>query len=165
MSARRSTRSKTACATIRNSASARPFVEEVVDALRGLGADAGHLLEVGERCAFDRLERPEVMQQRTLARRADAGDLLQAGVSNVALALLPMRADREAMRLVAQPLDEIQNRIARRQPERFAAGHVERLAAGVAVGPLGDADQRHTSRAEPGEDLARRVELADAAVD
>ena len=47
-----------------------------------------------------------------------------------------MRADGEAMRLVAQPLQEIQHRIARLEREGRLAGHEEALAAGVAVGPL-----------------------------
>ena len=90
------------------------LVEEIVDLARGLGVDAGHLGEIGGGGALDRLERAEMLQQRALARRADAGDFLQAGLADVALAPRAVRADREAMRLVAQPLDEIEHRIARR---------------------------------------------------
>ena len=76
------------------------------------------LRQIGERGALDRLQRAEMMQQRALARRADAGDFLQAGLADVLLAARAVRADGEAMRLVAQPLDEIEHRIARRQLER-----------------------------------------------
>ena len=65
----------------------------------------------------------------------------------------PVRADGEAVRLVAQPLHEIEHRVARLQHERLAAGHEEGLAAGVAVRPLGDADERQVGDAELGERL------------
>src|SRR5712691_232974 len=97
-------------------------VEEIVDLAPDLRVDAGDLLEVGNGGALDRPEGAEVAQQRALARRADAGDFLQAGLAQVALAFLPMRADREPMRLVAQPLDEVEHRIARLELERGAAG-------------------------------------------
>ena len=62
-----------------------------------------------------------------------------------------VRADGEAVGLVAQALDEIEHRVARLEHERLAAGPVERLAAGVAVRPLGDADERQVGDAELGE--------------
>ena len=46
-----------------------------------------------------------------------------------------------------------------------AAGHVEGLAAGVAVRPLGDADERQVGDAEFGEHRLGGRELALAAVD
>jgi hypothetical protein len=42
-----------------------------------------------------------VPQQRAFARRPDAGDFLQAALAQPAAAPLPMRSDRETMRLVA----------------------------------------------------------------
>ena len=60
---------------------------------------------------------PKWMQQRAFARRSDAGDLLQAGLAHVARATRPVRADGETMGLIAQPLDEIEHRVARRQLE------------------------------------------------
>ena len=76
-----------------------------------------------------------------------------------------MRADGEAMRLVAQALQEIEHRIARLEREGRLARHEEALAAGVAVGPLGDADDGDVLQAELGQHLARHLELALAAVD
>ena len=57
-------------------------------------------------------------------------------------------ADRETVRLVAQPLQEVEDRVARIERERRPAGHEEALAAGVAVRPLGDADDRNIGDAE-----------------
>src|SRR5690242_19211002 len=57
-------------------------VEEIVDLARRFGADPGDLGEVGRRGALDRLERAEMLQERALAGRADAGDFLQAGLAD-----------------------------------------------------------------------------------
>ncbi len=65
-----------------------------------------------------------------------------------------VRADREAVRLVAQPLHEIQHGVARLQLERLARGHEEGLAAGIALRPLGDGDDGNVGDAERGERLA-----------
>ena len=97
--------------------SCRSFVKEVVDSPRRFGADTIHLHQVGDGGALNRLKRPEVMQQSPFPGWADARDLLQAGLTQVTHAAGPMGADRKSMRLVAQPLDEIQDRIARRQFE------------------------------------------------
>ena len=58
-----------------------------------------------------------MVQQRALAGRADAGDLVERVLDQFAFALGPVRADREAVRFVAQPLHEIERGIARRQLE------------------------------------------------
>src|SRR4029078_7908623 len=72
-------------------ASCRPrssgaLVEKIVDLACGLRADPGHFGQIGERRALDRLERPEMMQQRALARGADAGDFLQPSLPDIAAA-------------------------------------------------------------------------------
>src|SRR5262249_29803796 len=119
----------------------------------------------GDGGAFDRLERPEVAQERPLAGRADARNLLQAGFANVAFPALPVRADREAMRLVPQPLDEIEHRVSRLEQEGLAPAHEEGLAPGVALRTLGDGDKRQIAKPELLERLAGGVELAEPAVD
>src|SRR4051812_49009849 len=53
------------------------FVKKVVNFARSLRADAGDLGEIAGRGAFDGLERAEVLQQRALAGRANAGNFLQ----------------------------------------------------------------------------------------
>ena len=102
---------------------------------------------------------PKCMQQRALAARPDAGDLVERIAHHLLLAPRPVRADGEAMRLVAQALDEIEHRIAHRQAEGLAAAHEEALAAGLAVLALGDADGRDAVRRC--RDLSRIVRTAD----
>src|SRR5580658_3609171 len=121
----------------------RPLVEKFVNPPRRFGADAFDLHQVGDRGALDGFERAEVVQQRAFARRSDAGDLLQAGLAHIARAARPVRADGKTMGLVAQPLDEIEHRVARRQLERVAAREEEGFAAGVAVRPLGNGGKRN----------------------
>src|SRR5215207_1495740 len=106
-----------------------------------------------------------MMKERALSRRSYAGDFLQAAFANVALAPRAMRADGESVRLVAQPFDEIEQGIARRQPERLAAGDEKSLAAGVAVETLGDRSQRYAFDAERIERLACGIKLALSAID
>ena len=76
-----------------------------------------------------------------------------------------VRADGEAVRLVAQALDEIEHRVAVRQHERLAAGHEEFLAAGVAVAALGDGRRAAGPRCRARQAPRRGGELALAAVD
>src|SRR3984893_6717505 len=141
----------------------RTLMEEFVNSPRRFGTDAFDLHQVGDRGALDGFQRAEVMQQRAFARRSDAGDLLQAGLAHIARPARPVRTDGETMGFVAKPLDEIEHRVARRQLERVAAREEEGFAAGVAVRPLGDGDQRHLG-AEVGEHIAGGGELAEAAV-
>src|SRR5262249_20499500 len=126
----------------------RLLVKKVIDLARDLRADAEDLGEIGRSGELDRLERSEMMQQRTLAGRAAAGNFLQRGVADVAPAPQPMRPNGEAMRLVAQALDEIERRIARLELERLAPRQEEGLEPGVAVRPLGDGGERDVGDAE-----------------
>ncbi len=105
------------------------------------------------------------MQQGALAGGADAGDLVERTSGEVLLAPRAMGSDGEAMRLVAQALDEIERRIARRQPERRLAGDEKGFASGVAIGALGDRRDRDVLDGELSENSVRRVELSFAAVD
>src|SRR5499427_1305983 len=143
----------------------RALVKEVVDLARGLGADPGHLGEIGQRRALDRLERTEMVEQRAFAGRADAGDFLQSRLANIAAAPEAVRADGETMRLVAQPLDEIKCGIARLELERLASGQEEGLHPGVAVRAFGYRNERHVDDAERRQGLLRRGQLPAAAVD
>ena len=116
--------------------------------------------------ALDRLDGAEVVQERALAGRADAGDLVERVLHHLALALRPVRADGEAVRLVAQALDEVERRVARRQLERRLARLEEGLPAGVAVAALGDADDRHVAPTPSASSVRpRRLHLPLAAVD
>ena len=53
-----------------------------------------------------------MVQQGAFAGRADAGNFLQAALADVLLAAHAVRADGEPVRFVAQPLDELEQRIA-----------------------------------------------------
>src|SRR6266850_6373289 len=103
-----------------NSSLSRLRVEKLENLARAFGADAGNLAEVGDRGPLDFLQGSEMMQQGAFARRSDAGNFLQTRLADVLLAQLAVRADHKAMRLVAQPLDEIQHGVARLKLERLA---------------------------------------------
>src|SRR5580704_8268619 len=152
------------CAWPPSDISSRPLVKKFVNPPRRFGTDAFDLHQIGDRGALDGFQRAEVMQQRAFARRSDAGDLLQAGLAHIARTTRPVRTDGETMSLIAQPLDEIEHRIARRQLERVAAREEEGFAAGVAVRPLGDGDQGNLG-AQRGEHVAGGIELPEPAVD
>src|SRR6202012_268259 len=101
---------------------ARLGMEKLENLACALGADARNLAEVGDRGPLDLLQRAEMEQQRPLARRPDAGTLLQAALADVLLPELAVRADHEPVGLVAQPLDEIQHGVARLVLDRLAVG-------------------------------------------
>src|SRR5262245_40205940 len=69
------------------------------------------------------------------------------------------------MRLVAQPLDEIQHGVARLELDRLAIRHEQGFPPGIAVGALGDRHQRYLGQSEAYENLPDGVELAAAAID
>src|SRR6202042_3199981 len=83
----------------KTAASPAGIVKKVINPSCSLVPDAGDLPQIGDRGPFDRLERTEMAQQGPLAGRPDAGDLLQAGLADVAAAALAVRPDRKAMRL------------------------------------------------------------------
>src|SRR6185437_421234 len=139
---------------------ARLGVEKLENLACALGADARDLAEVGDRGPLDLLQRSEVKQQGALAGRADTGNFLQTRFANVFLAQLAVRADHETVRFVAQPLDEIQNGVARLELDRLAVGQEQGFASGVAVRSFRHAQQRHLGQAEFVQGRACRVELA-----
>src|SRR5262249_37144880 len=141
------------------------LVKKVVNFTRRFRAHAGNFGEVGLGGALDCLECAKVLQERALAGRPDARDLLQAGLAQVLFAPGAMRADRKTMRLVAQPLDAIEDRVARLEHERIAAGDVEGLPAGVTVGPFGHTHEWYVGEAKCRQRLGCSTELATATVD
>src|SRR6185312_9567731 len=140
-------------------------MEMVIDALRHRFADAVDALEIGEAGARDAARRAEMMQQRLLALAADAGNLVERRHADLLGAARAMRADGEAMRLVAQALQEVEHRVLGIEAEGRLARAEEALAPGVAVGPLGDRRHGDVVDAEIGQHLADRGELPGAAVD
>src|ERR1700740_990576 len=96
------------------------------------------------------------MTARLLAPRTNARNLVEGRAADRLHPLGAVCADGEAVRLVAQPLQVIENRILRIEAEGFAAGTEETLAPGVAIGSLGDAGEREIGNAEIGQHLLRR---------
>src|SRR5690606_34968875 len=84
-------------------------VKIVIDRLCRGRVDSGNRLKVGQGGALDCHQGAEMAQERTLASRADAGNFLQATAADIALTPRSVRADCEAMRFVAQTLNEIEH--------------------------------------------------------
>src|SRR6186997_1041725 len=104
----------------------------VMNLLRQRVGDSGHRLDVLERRRTDRTGAAEMVQQRTLARRADAGHLVERRAGDVGAASRAVGADGEAMRLVAQTLEEVEHRITRLERERRLARDEKTLATRIA---------------------------------
>src|SRR2546423_3562350 len=143
----------------------RPVVKKVINFARRLGADAGNFGEIRLGRTFDGFQCAEVLQERALARRSDAGDFLQPGFAHILLAASPVRSYGKAVRLVAQPLHEVEHRVAWLEHERLAPGGVEGLPPGVAVGSLGYGDKGYIGEGKGRKRLLRGGELATPAVD
>src|SRR3546814_12956005 len=75
-------------------------------------------------------------QQGALAGRPDTGDVIERIGDDGLGALLPMGADRKAMRLVPQALKVEENRRIDRQRQFTPVRQVKHLAAGVPVRTL-----------------------------
>src|SRR5690349_21419923 len=96
-------------------------MEEAVDHLGERIGDARRGLEVGEAGVGHRLGRAEVREEGALPCGADARNLVERGGAGLGGALLAVGADREAVGLVAQALDEVEHRVAVAEGGRRAA--------------------------------------------
>src|SRR6185369_16847814 len=158
-------RQSTAGAHLRYRWLMRPVVKKVVNFARRLGAYTGNFGEVPRGGTLDRFQCAKVLQERALAGRANAGNLLQPGLTQVFLAAGPVRPDGEAVRLITQPLDEVEHRITRLEHERLAPRHMEGLPPGITVGPLGNTHEGYVSKTKRSERFLRSGELAAPAID
>src|SRR5438552_14881278 len=93
--------------------------------------DAVDPLEFGEAGARNSPCRAEMVQERSLAVGSDAGNVVEQGMTDGLGAPRPVRADREAVRLIAQTLQEVERRIAGVETEGSLARQEEALTAGV----------------------------------
>src|SRR5262245_53351306 len=100
--------------------------------------DACDTLELAETSARNCSRRPEMVQERLLAPYPYPGNLFERRAPKLLCALRAVSVDREAVRLVPQALQEIEDRIPRIEGERRTAWHEEALPSGIAVGTLGD---------------------------
>src|SRR5258708_10212660 len=114
-------------------------------------ADAGDLFEVLQPGPRHRLAGAEMHEQSLLPPRADPRDLVERRGGDCGTAARPMAADREAVRLVAQPLQKVEHRVARLELAGLPSVHEESLAAGGAVRPLSDRPQRAVDDSERGD--------------
>ena len=106
-----------------------------------------------------------MLQEGALSARTDSGNLVERVGADGLRALLSVAADGEAVRLIAQALEVVENGGLGVEPEGFLSGHVEMLAAGVAIRSLRDRGQRHVVDAKVGKNLARDSELTRSSVD
>ena len=80
----------------------------LLDPLRQSGADAGHRGEIRNGGLAHAPHASEPTQQRALLGRADPFDVVENALHGAFRADLLVVGDREPMRLVADPLDEIE---------------------------------------------------------
>src|SRR6188472_850079 len=107
-----------------------------IDAAGQRTADALDVFEIGDAGTAHPLGRSEGAQQGFLAFRPNAGHLVRRVGRHALEAPGAMGADGEAVRLVAQPLDEIEHRLARLEHEGWPARQMKMLPPGITVGSL-----------------------------
>ena len=132
-----------------------------VEVAADLGRHAGHALEVLARRGQHRLRRAEVLEQRALAGRADAGQPVEDRLRHRGVAAGAVVGDREAVRLVADALEQLQLRrvVGEHAAGRATPGQEDLLDA------LGQRDDDDAALAEVRQRLDAGGELALAAVD
>ena len=118
---------------------------------------AGDLVDIG---LAQRGHRSEVPDQRLPPDVAEPGDVVQRGHRHRLRPLRPVVGDGEPVRLVPQPLQQVQRLAGAREDDRLVlAGHPHLLE------PLGQPADRHVDDAELGQHGGGRVDLRRAAVD
>src|SRR5713101_7294596 len=139
-------------------------MELPVDLFGELAADALDLRQVLDARADHALQPAEPRQQLPAALDADSGDALQGGSRAAPGAARTVAGDGEAVRLVADSLDQVQAGMVGRKPHR-ALADPQLLETRPSLRPLGDADQRDVGEARLRQRLFRRAHLPFAAVD
>src|SRR5581483_9033801 len=87
----------------RGASTAARLVQLGVDLPGCLSRDAGHALQLLRRGLEEPLRRAEVPEQRAAAHGADPLQLVEDRAERPRLASLPVEAEREAVRLIADP--------------------------------------------------------------
>jgi hypothetical protein len=128
-----------------------------LDPGREFRPDPGHRRHLLHRRLADALGRAERAQERPLPRGAHAGEVVEGAPDRRPAPQVAVVGDREAVRLVADPLHEVERRRRRRQDDRIGpAGHEELLAL---LGQPGDRDLVEAQLAQDGE-IGRQLALA-----
>ena len=123
--------------------------------LRGeRGADARDRRDLLDRRLADPLHRAEDPEQRRPPPRPDPGQVVEGGSDRRLAPQLAVVGDREAMGLVADPLDEVEGLRGRRQEDRLRAVRQDELLA-----LLGEAGERQVVEAQLVEDDLRGADL------
>ena len=104
-------------------------------------------------------------QKRPLTGRADAGNVVQRRGADRLGPLRAVGADGEAVRLVPQPLHEVEHRVVVTQSEGRPTDPVEFLFPRIAVDPLGHANHGDVLDPQFDHDLVHGADLPGAAVD
>ena len=128
--------------------------------------DSRDLLEIGHPGTQHAGQTPEVHQQCPAARRAQPRHGLEYRFLKTASAAAPVPGDRKAVRLIADPLQQVEDGTVGRHGTRHrVAGQMEPLLPGSPVGSLGNAQQRQAMALRARQPLLRGTELPRAAVD
>src|SRR2546430_1221861 len=139
-------------------------MELPVDLFRELSADPLDLREVLHARAYDALQPAEAREQLLAAFCADPGYALQRGGGAPLGASRPVPGDGETVRLVANPLDQMQAGMIGGE-RRHAFADPQLLEAGLSLRAFGDAHERNVRETDFRERLSRRAHLSLAAVD
>ncbi len=126
----------------------------------------GHAREIVDARRFDALQAAEMREQRLALARADPSDLLQLRRRPRLRAPRAMALDREAVRFVADLLQQVQPRMIRRQVQHVPAiGKDDVLLAGLALGAFGNSDQPRVVQPLLRQHLGGDADLPLAAID
>src|SRR5262249_36081510 len=128
------------------------------DLLGELAADALDLGEVLDARAHDALQAAEAGEKLLAPLRADSRDALERRRGAALRAPRAVPGDGEAVRLVADVLDQVQAWVVGSEPHG-AVADPQLLQAGLALRALRDADQRDVREPDLGERAARRADL------
>ena len=105
-------------------------------------------------------DRPEVLEQRRPSRGAEPGDAVERRGGHALGTTLAVVGDGEAVRLVPDPLQQVQPLAGAREDHRVRIGRQPDL-----LQPLGQPADRDVGDAELGQHVRRRLDLGRAAVD
>src|SRR5680860_1059644 len=137
----------------------------VVDLLRQTFGHAIDGLEIGKRGTANSLGAAEMRQKRAFARSAHARHIVKRSSAYRLGSFRAMCADSKAVRLVAQTLDEVKDRIIAWQGDGALAGTVKLLLAQIAVDAFGNADHGDLAHAHLVHYAAHGADLPCPAVD
>src|SRR5438067_924472 len=104
-------------------------------------------------------------EKRLFPRPSNAGDFVQRTCTDGLGALFPVSADREAMRLIAQSLQEIEDWALVIQPEGWLSLAAEMFAAGFALDAFGHSHDDGVPGADFVQGRIRGINLPRSSID